>query len=202
MYFNVFQAILFQNQLLIAQCWFDWIAIFEQQYQLAHSRIVAKFLVAHRKGLENRKSLRHKSQLRSYFDVQVSRYRGLLQDNSTLFDSHGGNQEKTRSLIKKYYGRVIEANKYFSSYTEGWRTDRGMIYILFGSPGTVYKSAESESWIYGTPNSTLALNFFFIKVNNPFTDNDYTLSRSPTYESSWYRAVEIWRQGRVYNSFN
>jgi hypothetical protein len=84
---------------------------------------------------------------------------------------------------------------------EGWQTDRGMIYIIFGSPGTIYRSDESESWIYGTPNSTLALNFFFVKVKNPFTENDFTLTRSPSYESNWYRAVEIWRQGRAYNSF-
>ncbi len=115
--------------------------------------------------------------------------------------SKGGNEEKTRALIKKYYGRVRDANKYFTSYTEGWRTDRGMIFTIFGSPGTIYKGAESESWIYGSPNSSLALNFFFVKVNNPFTENDYSLTRSPTYESNWYRAVEVWRQGRAYNSF-
>jgi GWxTD domain-containing protein len=114
---------------------------------------------------------------------------------------HGGNQEKTRALIKKYYGRIREANNFFTSYTEGWRTDRGMIYTLFGSPGTVLKSSESETWIYGTPNSTLALNYFFIKVNNPFSDNDFMLSRSPNYESNWYKAIEVWRQGRPYNSF-
>lgn len=122
-----------------------------------------------------------------------------LIDNFWL--THGGNEEKSRLLIKKYYGRVREANRFFTSHTEGWRTDRGMIYVIFGSPGTVYRSNESESWIYGTPNSSLALNFFFIKVNNPFTENDFTLSRSPMYESSWYRAVEVWRQGRPYNSF-
>jgi GWxTD domain-containing protein len=113
----------------------------------------------------------------------------------------GGNQDKTRSLIKKYYGRVQEANRYFTSHTQGWRTDRGMIYVVLGSPSTVYRSSVSESWIYGSPNSALALNFFFSKVDNPFTDNDFTLSRAPIYESVWYRAVETWRQGRAYNSF-
>lgn len=115
--------------------------------------------------------------------------------------THGGNEERSRLLIKKYYGRVRDANKYFASYTEGWRTDRGMIYTIFGMPNSIYKSPESESWTYGTVNSSLALNFFFIKVNNPFTENDYSLSRSPSYESNWFRAVEIWRQGRAYNSF-
>lgn len=111
------------------------------------------------------------------------------------------NEEKTRTLIKKFYGRVQEANRMFSSYVEGWRTDRGMIYVIFGSPTTVFKSANSETWIYGTTNSPLAINFFFMKVENPFTMNDYLLSRAPIYEASWYRAVEIWRQGRPYNSF-
>ncbi len=145
-------------------------------------------------------ALRYLTNKKEFEEMKTSQFPKSMVDNFWL--SHGGNEEKTRNLIKKYYGRVREANKYFSSYTEGWRTDRGMIYILFGSPGTVNKSAETESWTFGTPNSTLALNFLFIKVINPFSDNDFSLSRSPTYESSWYRAVEIWRQGRAYNSFN
>ena len=35
------------------------------------------------------------------------------------------NEERTRMLIRKYYTRVQDANRFFSSYTEGWRTDRG-----------------------------------------------------------------------------
>lgn len=145
-------------------------------------------------------ALRYLTNKKEFEEMKSSLSQKTMVDNFWL--THGGNEEKTRNLIKKYYGRVREANKYFSSYTEGWRTDRGMIYILFGSPGTVNKSGETESWTFGTPNSTLALNFLFVKVNNPFTENDFSLSRSPTYESSWYRAVEIWRQGRAYNSFN
>jgi GWxTD domain-containing protein len=144
-------------------------------------------------------ALRYLTSKKEFEELNSGESPKSMVDNFWL--THGGNEEKTRILIRKYYGRVREANKFFSSYTEGWRTDRGMIYVIFGSPGTVYRSNESESWTYGTPNSSLALNFFFIKVNNPFTENDFTLSRSPTYESNWYRAVEIWRQGRPYNSF-
>jgi len=114
--------------------------------------------------------------------------------------SKGGNPEKSRMLIRKYYTRVQDANAWFTSFIEGWRTDRGMIYVIFGAPNTVYRSSSTETWIYGTPNSTLALNFMFTRVNNPFSDNDLVLSRSPIYESNWYRAVETWRQGRAYNS--
>ena len=111
----------------------------------------------------------------------------------------GGNPERTKLLIKKYYTRIREANLFFTSYTEGWRTDKGLVYTVFGKPNTVYKSSTAESWIYGTPNSALSVNFFFNKVENPFTDNDFILTREPLLEGSWMRAVDVWRQGRVYN---
>ncbi|CAN5583859.1 hypothetical protein BH11BAC1_BH11BAC1_08830 [soil metagenome] len=111
----------------------------------------------------------------------------------------GGNSERTKLLIKKYYTRIREANQYFSSYVEGWRTDRGMVYTVFGKPNNVYKSSTAESWIYGTPNNALSINFFFTKVINPFTDNDYQLTREPLFEGAWMRAVDVWRQGRAYN---
>jgi GWxTD domain-containing protein len=145
-------------------------------------------------------AIRYLTSKKEFEEIKNSESPKSMVDNFWL--THGGNEEKTRILIKKYYGRVREANKYFSSHNEGWRTDRGMIYVIFGSPGIVYKGDESESWTYGTPTNSLALNFFFIKVKNPFTDNDFILSRSPTYEGSWDRAVEVWRQGRAYNSFN
>jgi len=44
------------------------------------------------------------------------------------------NQERAQYLVKKYYGRIRDANRLFTSYTEGWRTDRGMIYVIFGAP--------------------------------------------------------------------
>ncbi|HRH67516.1 MAG TPA: GWxTD domain-containing protein [Bacteroidia bacterium] len=145
-------------------------------------------------------AMRYLTTKREFEDIQSKP--NLKAGMDAFWLDRGGNAERTRLLIRKYYTRVQEANKYFTSFTEGWRTDRGMLYIIFGSPNTIYRSALSESWIYGTPNSNLSLNFFFVKVNNPFSDNDFTLSRSPIYEGSWYRAVEVWRQGRAYNSMN
>lgn len=110
----------------------------------------------------------------------------------------GGSRERGTELIRKYYGRVQDANKLFVSYQEGWKTDRGMIYIVFGAPNRVIKRKNGEVWIYGevgNPNST---SFTFIKVMNPFTDNDYRLERDETFKMPWYQAVDMWRQGRVY----
>ncbi len=110
-----------------------------------------------------------------------------------------GSSERAKELIKKYYNRVQESNKLFSSYQEGWKTDRGMIYTVFGAPNKVIKQKNGEEWVYGdmqTPSNTLT--FSFIKIINPFTDNDYYLERNETYKMPWYQAVDMWRQGRIY----
>ena len=110
----------------------------------------------------------------------------------------GGSSERAKELIRKYYGRVQEANKLFTSYQEGWKTDRGMIYVVFGAPNKVSKRKNGEVWTYGESGNPNAVFFQFIKVINPFTDNDYTLERNESFKMPWYQAVDLWRQGRIY----
>jgi GWxTD domain-containing protein len=109
-----------------------------------------------------------------------------------------GTTERGKKVIKKFYTRVQLANKNFSSYKEGWKSDRGMVYIIYGPPDVVYKNNFSESWIYGEEGNLISLNFTFVKIRNPFTDNDFSLDRSPIYKNSWYLAVDAWRQGIIY----
>lgn len=109
-----------------------------------------------------------------------------------------GSKERAKELLKKYYGRVKEANKYYTSYTQGWKTDRGMIFIVFGTPTNIYKSSKTEIWVYGVENSPNATRFIFNKTQNPFSDNDYILERSQFFKDPYYTAVDYWRQGRVY----
>jgi GWxTD domain-containing protein len=39
--------------------------------------------------------------------------------------------------MEEYYSRIEYANKHFAHYIEGWRTDMGMVFIIFGSPNNV-----------------------------------------------------------------
>jgi GWxTD domain-containing protein len=110
----------------------------------------------------------------------------------------GGSNERAKELLKKYYNRVVQANKLFTSYIAGWQTDRGMIYIVFGTPGTMYKIANGEQWIYGNEAEPNAVRFNFKKNINPFTDNDFILERSEYLKKPWHDAVTYWREGRVY----
>jgi GWxTD domain-containing protein len=109
-----------------------------------------------------------------------------------------GSKERARELLKRYYGRVKEANKYYSSYTQGWKTDRGIIFIVFGPPTSVYKNKNNETWVYGIESNPNSVHFNFIKTKNPFSDNDYILERSVYLKDPYYTAVDYWRQGRIY----
>ncbi|MCD4696882.1 MAG: GWxTD domain-containing protein [Bacteroidales bacterium] len=101
---------------------------------------------------------------------------------------------RAKNMIKRYYSRVQDANKLFTSYHEGWKTDRGLLYIIYGPPSEVYRKGEEEEWIYGERRNPLSIRFYFYNVENPFTLNDYQLSRSSTYKTSWNIAIENWRR--------
>jgi GWxTD domain-containing protein len=102
--------------------------------------------------------------------------------------------ERAKNMIAKYYQRVVLANKWFTSYQEGWKTDKGIIYIIYGPPSEIYRKTGQEQWIYGERGNPLTINFYFDEVENPFTLNDYSLQRSTSYKSSWYIAIENWRR--------
>ena len=38
------------------------------------------------------------------------------------------------AAIRIYYRSIKQANELFTTYKEGWKTDRGMIYVIFGNP--------------------------------------------------------------------
>lgn len=56
--------------------------------------------------------------------------------------------------FEDYYGRIDFANKHFRSYTEGWMTDMGMVYIIFGQPAQVERTPRGSDgrtfarWVY------------------------------------------------------
>jgi len=121
------------------------------------------------------------------------------RDYKTAVDSFwleraSNNATRAKNMIRKFYQRVVDVNLMFSSYQEGWKTDRGLIYIIYGPPSEVYRDEEEEEWIYGEKGNPMSIKFYFFKVENPFTNNDYSLQRSTLYKTSWYIAVENWRR--------
>ncbi len=112
-----------------------------------------------------------------------------------------GSIDRGKVLIKTFYGRVQRANQFFTSYCEGWQTDRGLIYIIYGQPSEVYQTAYGELWIYNGNRMTdgMDLSFSFTQLNLPFSTEHYQLKRDAYYETSWHDAVYEWRKGLVRN---
>lgn len=56
--------------------------------------------------------------------------------------------------MEEFYGRVDYANKHFSHYREGWRTDMGLVFVILGPPSNVERhpfeidSKPYEIWAY------------------------------------------------------
>jgi GWxTD domain-containing protein len=54
----------------------------------------------------------------------------------------------------EYYSRITFANQAYRTYTEGWLTDMGMVYIIYGQPLSITKSNRNldgriyEKWTY------------------------------------------------------
>jgi hypothetical protein len=46
----------------------------------------------------------------------------------------------------------------------------------------------------------MSSSFTFVKRADPYSDNDLVLERDPMLKGAWYRNVESWRNGRVYQN--
>lgn len=81
----------------------------------------------------------------------------------------------------EYFRRVDYANEHFKSYTSGWRTDRGRIYIVYGQPDEIeYHPFEEESvpyqiWYY----YSMGKRFIFADLS---MTGDYTQIRERDYD--------------------
>ena len=109
----------------------------------------------------------------------------------------GNNKESAAELIKIYYSRVEEANRFFSGVVPGWKTDRGMVHIVFGIPDKIRRTNDSEWWLYGEEGSTNAINMRFLRQEHPWDPSFYKLGRSIQYRIPWDRMVTNWRNGRI-----
>ncbi len=108
------------------------------------------------------------------------------------------NIEKARELIRIYYNRVYFANYYFTSYKPGWKTDRGMVYIIYGPPQALYRNDKQEKWIYYRKSFSSSITFTFNYEPSPYAINNYVLQRSESHEWHWREAIDSWRSGKVF----
>lgn len=103
-------------------------------------------------------------------------------------------KDQAREMIQQYYQRVQQANAFFTTYKKGWKTDRGLIYTIFGKPYIVYRTNTREVWIYPNKSSLPTLEFRFERRDHALAPVYFELQRSRFYEDPFYQAVEQLRQ--------
>ncbi len=85
-------------------------------------------------------------------------------------------------LMDQYYYRVKYSNEKFASFLPGWKTDMGMIYILFGPPDDMQRSfAQNQRNTYET--------WFYYSINRNFTFYDENGFGEFKLTTPYYRAV-------------
>ncbi|HYE95649.1 MAG TPA: GWxTD domain-containing protein [Rubricoccaceae bacterium] len=111
-----------------------------------------------------------------------------------------GERRTASRVVRTWYERVEEANVRFTSHKDGWRTDRGMIYVVFGPPVYVETTPLQETWHYGASQEALST-FVFERPTGYGGSHPgfepFVLQRSAAYEPVWRRILQRWRDGSV-----
>jgi len=142
-------------------------------------------------------TLRYLLRDNEYEKLKSSDNKKLSIDNYWI--SIAGNSEKAGELIKIWYNRATYSNFYFTSYKEGWKTDRGIIYMVIGPPDDIQHFNDAEKWIYINTKEDKKAEFIFVQQFNSISNNDFTLIRDNKYEPIWSKALRSWRSGIVFN---
>lgn len=131
-----------------------------------------------------------------YKKLLASENKKLTVDNFWLESS--GSTGRAREMIRIYYNRVYFTNYYFSNTVPGWKTDRGMIYIVYGPPNNMQKTPNSETWIYYMKGNSNSIEFNFKYKPNSYSLDNYVLTRSESHDWHWREAVNAWRGGEIF----
>lgn len=93
----------------------------------------------------------------------------------------------TTGLSSIYYDRIQQANTFFTRIRKGCLSDRGMSFIVFGSPDKVIKWENKELWFYNATNSRNPIELLFYLKNS-----QYQLKRSADLKVPYKRSSYNW----------
>ena len=121
---------------------------------------------------------------------------GLAAEDKSKFDKIildiTKDKERAKAFMRNYFKRVEFANYFFTSFKEGWKTDRGMIFIIFGRPDEVQVDGQYEIWGYKNPSQS----FHFLKAGSVYHPDHSVLVREKGYTEYWYQTIDLWRKSR------
>lgn len=125
----------------------------------------------------------------------------LAQDKKKALDAYWynltRNEEVAKDLIRNYFKMVEFANILFTDFKEGWKTDRGMVFVVMGPPQEVNFYEDREVWSYAGIDDASKIRFTFMRVKTILSPQFYTLNRSRAYQPIWFKNISQWRSGRM-----
>ena len=87
----------------------------------------------------------------------------------------------TNELMDQYYYRVKYSNEKFAGFLPGWKSDMGMIYILFGPPDDMQRSfGQNSRYTYET--------WYYYSINRDFSFFDENGFGDFKLTTPYYRA--------------
>lgn len=114
----------------------------------------------------------------------------LKKNFDSFWINNFNTKPRARNAIRKYYNTIEQANLLFTDFKPGWKTDRGMMFIVFGKPDEVYRTTSNEEWYYDSGEA-----FEYSVISTFFAPRTYTLRRSIELEELWFDAIEAIRRG-------
>ncbi len=112
------------------------------------------------------------------------------------------NMDRSRELIRIYYNRVLYSNIYFTANREGWKTDRGLVYILFGPPDRMKDTGTSQIWYYISRRRSQIVEFKFNRDTDYHTNDAFNLEKNPNTMRYLDEAIRSWNKGKVHSLKN
>ncbi len=128
-------------------------------------------------------------------------HQDLRYNFEAFFAGLYNNRNMAKNVIQQYFNRVEEANLMFSNHKPGWKTDPGMIYILFGPPDQKERSINGMVWRYTRDSQMQAHSFVFERsrnVDRTYPTENYVLQRGRQFDRDYHRIMDRWRRGLVF----
>jgi GWxTD domain-containing protein len=130
-----------------------------------------------------------KSEMQQIIEVKTD---SAVKANLLKFWSDNGGYLK----MAEYYQRVSQANRFFSTCLDGWKTPMGMMYIICGPPDYVdCRGSFSERWMYikTSTDDRVVADFRLTRATKSPADRYYTMDHLYSNLDFWSYYVSRWR---------
>jgi len=94
-------------------------------------------------AIQQMRYIAKKDELKRILESSTEKQRGAFLDFWRRIDPSPGTEQN--ELQDEYYRRITYATLNFGGIQEGWKTDRGMVFVLFGAPNDIERNPFNRS---------------------------------------------------------